>query len=100
MKLNENNAQFAVVSTAFHGGGTISFHTSLNAAMISENKNTSKTCNCGCCSVIPITESAKEEMLELCDDNGERIWEESELSLYSEISEYEAKGEHYSKLCK
>lgn len=29
MKLNEKNAQFAVIATAFHGGGVISFHNSL-----------------------------------------------------------------------
>lgn len=99
-KLNENNSRFAVVSTAFHGGGTISFHNSLNQAFKSVNENTSETCNCGCCGIVPITEDAKNEMLELCDDNGERIWSEDELLLYSEIPEYEANGEHYSKLCK
>ena len=33
MKLNENNAKFAVVASAFHGGGVISFHNSLKAAL-------------------------------------------------------------------
>ena len=62
MKLNENNSRFAVVATAFHGGGVISFHNSLDAALKSERKYASGSCICGCCRVIPITEEARKEL--------------------------------------
>ena len=32
MKLNKENANYAVVKTAFHGGGPLSYHRSLAAA--------------------------------------------------------------------
>ena len=62
MKLNENNSKFAVVKTAFHGGGAISYHNSLTEALKSERKYASGGCICGCCRVIPITEEARKEL--------------------------------------
>lgn len=64
MKLNEKNARFAVVKTAFHGGGVISFHRSLEEAIKSDRKYSSGGCICGCCRVIPITEEARKELFE------------------------------------
>ena len=64
MKLTEKNAKFAVVKTAFHGGGVISYHNSLTEALKSERKYASGGCICGCCRVIPITEEAREELSE------------------------------------
>lgn len=69
MKLTEKNARFAVVKTAFHNGGTISFHTSLDSALKVQRRYSSGGCTCGCCSVCPITEDAQKEMvktLEFC----------------------------------
>ena len=64
MKLNEKNARFAVVKTAFHGGGVISFHNSLAEALKVDKKFSSGGCICGCCRVIPITEEARKELFE------------------------------------
>lgn len=49
MKLNEKNSKFCVVRTGFHGGGIVSFHISLNAALKSKNNNIYPGCDCGCC---------------------------------------------------
>ena len=93
MKLNENNARFAVVRTALHGGGTISFHKSLKAALKVEKENTQSDCVCGCCAVVPITKEARKELVK----NG---YAESETALYEDVPSYTANGEHYSKICK
>ena len=62
MKLTEKNARFAVVKTAFHNGGTISFHNSIYEALRVERKYGSGECKCGCCSVVPITVDARDEL--------------------------------------
>ena len=64
MKLTEKNAKFAVVKTAFHGGGVISYHNSLEETLKADKKFSSGGCICGCCRVIPITEEAREEIFE------------------------------------
>ena len=64
MKLNEKNARFAVVKTAFHGGGVISYHNSVVEAIKADKKFSSGSCICGCCRVIPITEEARKELFE------------------------------------
>ena len=64
MKLNEKSARFAVVKTAFHGGGVISYHRSITEALKADKKFSSGTCICGCCRVIPITEEARKELFE------------------------------------
>ena len=61
MKLNETNARFAVVKTAFHNGGTLSFHISLEYAT-KKARAFRGSCMCGCCKVVPVTEEAREEM--------------------------------------
>jgi len=99
MKLTENNAKFAIVKTAFHGGGTISFHNSLESAIKAEKQNTSETCTCECCGIVPITAEAKKEMLSYRDEWNELVFQ-GEISLYSELSECQANGEHYTQLCK
>lgn len=61
MKLTEENSRFAVIKTAFHGGGTISFHRSLHAALRARDAFQSKgTCSCGCAGVVPVTKEARE----------------------------------------
>lgn len=87
MKLSENNARFAVVLTAFHGGGAKSFHVSLDAA---ERKAGSLrgTCQCGCCAVIPITEDARAEM-----------WSAGDITLYADLPEYDT-NLHYGTICR
>ena len=64
MKLTEKNSKFAVVKTAFHGGGVISYHNSLEEALKADKKFSSGSCVCGCCRVIPITEEARKELFE------------------------------------
>ena len=91
MKLNEDNAKFAIVKTAFHGGGTASFHNSLDAAIKARRKIKNPNCTCGCCAIVPITEEARREMIK----NGY-----DPIYLYDEIPFYTANGEHYGKICR
>lgn len=100
MKLNENNSKFAIVKTAFHNGGTISFHNSLESALKAEKKNTSESCACGCCGIVPVTAEAKKEILIYRDKWNNPIIYNDNIPLYSDLSEYCANGEHYSQLCK
>ena len=94
MKLNENNARFAVVSTAGHGGGTISFHNSLKEALKSKRHHTAEDCTCGCCSVVAITEEANKELRMLED------YYYTSNYLYKDLPEYQANGEYYGQLCR
>lgn len=61
MKITEKNAKFAIVRTAFHGGGAASFHNSLEAAERALKKEILKSCQCGCAAIVPITTAAREE---------------------------------------
>ena len=56
MRLNVNNASYAVVKTAFHGGGILSLHVSAEAAEKAAKRFKSADCTCGCCRVVPVTE--------------------------------------------
>lgn len=58
MRLTENNARFAVVKTAFHGGGVISYHYSADQADRAARKFRQPDCSCGCCRVVPVAELA------------------------------------------
>lgn len=66
------NAKYAVVRTAFHGGGVESVHKSLTAAERAAKAYRKSGCECGCCAVIPITVQACEEMpnhgRDICDN--------------------------------
>lgn len=66
------NAKYAVVRTAFHGGGVESVHKSLTAAERAAKAYRKSGCECGCCAVIPITVQAREEMpnhgRDICDN--------------------------------
>nr|DAU29779.1 MAG TPA: hypothetical protein [Caudoviricetes sp.] len=77
------NARYAVVRTAFHGGGVISSHKSLAAAEKATNKYRNPECVCGCCAVVPITAEAREEM----PDHGRDMCGQL-LKLLEEIPEY------------
>ena len=93
MKLDEKNARFAVIATAFHGGGVISFHKSLKAALRADKESTQGGCTCGCCAVVPITREARRELakIDYCDG--------SEITLYKDLPYYTG-DEHYSRICK
>ena len=95
MKLDETNAKFAVVRTAFHNGGTISFHNSLEAAKTAKKQNTSVTCECGCCGVVPVTPEARTELM----DDANRSWYHVPL-LYSELSYWDTGKQSPYTLCK
>lgn len=103
MKLNETNASFAVVATAFHGGGTWTYHNSLDQAMKSCKQHTNPRCVCGCCAVIPITEQARNQMIEYiniaCSNAGmgRNYASDYEIPLYSELSD-NLEGAHPSDL--
>lgn len=90
-KLNEKNAKFAVIKTAFHNGGTIGFYNSLAYAEKIANDNTQKECCCGCCGVVPVNELGRKEM----QKNGYLA-----DMLYDEYPTYSANSEHYSQLCR
>ena len=49
-----DRAQYALVRTALHGGGVVSRHRSLRAAVQARIKQMAHTdCECGCCRIIP-----------------------------------------------
>lgn len=107
MKLNEKNARFAVVKTACHNGGVLSFHINLTAA---EKKASDfrGDCKCGCCEVVPITEEAREEMWHTENKNQfaypkypYRLYLENitEMPLLKDIPEYDP-DMHYGTICK
>ena len=77
------NARYAVVRTAFHGGGVISSHKSLAAAEKAAKKYRNPECSCGCCAIVPITAEAREEM----PDHGRDMCGQL-LKLLEEIPEY------------
>ena len=89
MKLTEKNAQYAVVKTAFHNGGTISFHNSLEAAKNAALKFQSAGCSCGCADVVPVTESAQKTLTEY-----------EVPALYSNLPEWGACGISPYQLCR
>ena len=62
MRLSSANSRFAIVRTAFHGGGVLSYHLSLSAAEAAKRRGRVGLCCCGCCAVIPVTAEAVEEM--------------------------------------
>ena len=95
MKLDETNARFAVVRTAFHNGGTISFHNSLEAAKTAKKQNTSATCECGCCGVVPVTPEARTELM----DDANRSWYHIPV-LYSELEYWDVGKQGPYTLCK
>lgn len=54
MKLTLENAKFAVVRTAFHGGGIVSLHMSAKQAIKRAIRECTPGCMCGCAEVFPI----------------------------------------------
>ena len=96
MKLNEKNAKFAVVRTAFHGGGVVSYHTSLAAAERAERSETNSSCCCGCCGIVPITIQAAKEMKKAGYFDGEYM---DEITLLSDLPVYNG-DIGYWHLCK
>lgn len=98
MKLTENNSKFAVVRTAFHGGGTIAFSNSLERAIKIEKEHTVSGCSCGCCSVVPVTEQARKEINNYKNKYGEYVYCCDRL--YNEYPVYQANGEPYGQLCR
>ena len=102
MKLDETNAKFAVVRTAFHNGGTISFHNSLEAAIASQLENASKTCSCGCCGIVPITEEAQNEIVDYRDRWNQPIHRNyiSPPALYESLEYWDAGRQGPYELCK
>ena len=64
MKLNKENANYAVVKTAFHGGGPLSYHRSLAAATRALRKwQGTGSCQCGCGAIVPIHPQAADDLL-------------------------------------
>lgn len=98
MKLDEKNARFAVIATAFHGGGVISFHKSLKAALRADKESTQGGCTCGCCAVVPITREARRELAR-AEYSEYSACDESEITLYKDLPCYTG-NEHYSRICK
>ena len=89
MRLTEKNARFAVVRTAFHRGGTVSFHRSLRAAERAAQRARVGECCCGCCGVVPVTVDAWREMPDApVAYNGRRL-------LYADLPEYNGNQSAY-----
>ena len=83
MRITSKSAAYAVVRTAYHGGGVESVHKSLTAAERAAKAYRRSGCECGCCAVIPITAQARQAM----PDHG-RDYDGDLLPLLDEIPEY------------
>jgi hypothetical protein len=93
MKLTENNARFAVVKTAFHNGGAVSFHNSLEAAMKAKKKLQRGECVCGCADVVPVTIDAQNEIVAARDRWNNPIYTaDSAPALYADLPEFGVGG--------
>ena len=89
MKLTEENARFAVVKTAFHNGGTVSFHVSLDEAMKAKKKLQRGDCVCGCAGVVPVTIDAQKEIVKARDRWGNPLYMEyGAPALYADLPEF------------
>ena len=93
MKLDASNARFAVVGTAFHNGGTYSFHNSYDAAIKAKKQHQSETCTCGCAGVVPVTEDALREMIATGDYY-------DRPALYTDLPDWEPGKQTPYQLCK
>jgi len=100
MKLTEKNAKFAVVATAFHRGGTISFHNSLESAIKARAKFALNSCECGCAGVVPVTAEARAEMRAYRDKYNNPVYAIGHLPLYANLPTYQANGESPYQLCR
>lgn len=105
-KLNEKNADYAVVRTAAHGGGTVGFYNSYAYAKRVERDNTISGCCCGCCAIVPVTAVGKEILINHILDNeyawndkSARKYYENEIVLYDELPNFNGNN-HYSTICK
>lgn len=58
----DSNKKFAVVRTAFHGGGVVGYYETLGAARAAARKARTPWCQCGCNGIVPITNKAASEM--------------------------------------
>ena len=96
MKLDETNAKFAVVKTAFHNGGTISFHTSWDAAVKSMAKWIgNSSCTCGCAAVVPVTFEAQKEI------RAKGGYYDQDCPLYADLPELDSIRHHQPyELCR
>jgi len=93
MKLTEKNARFAVVRTAFHNGGTVSFHTSLEAAMKAKRSYQNTDCICGCAGVVPVTVEAQNEIIAARDRWNNPIYTAyAAPTLYASLPEFGVGG--------
>ena len=91
MQITSKSAAYAVVRTAYHGGGVASVHKSLAVAERAAKKCSNPECSCGCCGVVPITAKARREMPgHGRDDCGELIPLLAEILAYTgnEFSPY------------
>jgi hypothetical protein len=95
MKRNTKKYPFAVFTTAFHGGGMVSQHETLEAAYKASRAYGSKDCLCGCAGVVNADD--KKLSIETGDFPGE-------VYVYAVADEpIQTKDEymmHYATICK
>ena len=99
MRLTEATAEYAILKTAYHGGGIIGFSNSLTSALKTAKKHTNSHCSCGCCGVVPITPEAQAAMGKYIDDYGNRPYAHNIPPLLSTYSEYRP-DMPYFELCR
>ena len=99
MKLTENNSKFAVVRTAFHGGGFVKFTNSLNVAKRILAQTISSDCTCGCADIVPVTEEGASELLNSIEDKNEREYSQENMVLYKDLPTFDT-NLNYGTLCK
>ena len=97
-QLTEDNAKFAVVRTAFHGGRAIAFTNDIDEAYEIRKQNRSRDCTCGCCNVVPITTEAAKELVQRWKKEDRYVLVEN-VDLYDELPFYDP-SLGYGRLCR
>lgn len=70
MKKLRKETRYVVVRTRFHGGGIVSCHTSLEAAVKAAHRTMTSECVCGCAHVVSVTSSDLEAFRREVDRDG------------------------------
>lgn len=99
MRLTEKTAEYAILKTAYHGGGIIGFSNSLTSALKTAKKHTNSHCSCGCCGVVPITPEARTTMRNYVDDYGNKPYANNILPLLSAYPDYQPELKYF-ELCR
>lgn len=95
--LDEKTSKFAVVRTAFHGGGVVKFTNSIAVAERIERvvKKHNSDCTCGCCEIVAVNKTGRKELYEHYKSEP---WCSSinDITMYNELTTYKSELPYYT----